>query len=137
MRYELHEDMTEDEALFIRRGLVEFANRYTGSRNYEEFGIVLRDQNGKACGGIAGNTIWNWLRIDVLWLPDELRGEGLGHQLLERAEQLARDRGCDSAMLDTFEFEARGFFEAHGYVVRSQTDGFPAGHTHYHLIKHL
>ena len=40
-------------------------------------------------------------------------------------------------MVDTFEFEARDFYEAHGYVVQSQTEGFPAGHTHYHLTKEL
>ena len=28
-------------------------------------------------------------------------------------------------MLDTFEFEARDFYEAHGYAVQSQTDDFP------------
>ena len=84
-----------------------------------------------------GNTIWDWLRIDVLWVPDELRGKGYRHRLLDRAEELGRSRGCNFAMLDTFEFEARDFYEAHGYVIQSQTDGFPAGHTQYHLTKVL
>ena len=137
MNYDIHDDMTQEEALFVRQGLSEFAHRFTEPRNYREFGVVLRDENGDASGGIMGNTIWHWLRIDVLWVPDELRGKGYGHRLLDRAEELGRSRGCNFAMLDTFEFEARDFYEAHGYVVQSQTDGFPAGHTQYHLTKVL
>lgn len=137
MNYTLHDDMTQEEALFVRQGLAEFANRFTEPRNYQALGIVLRDANGIASGGISGNTIWDWLRVDVLWVPDALRGKGHGHRLLARAEQLARSRGCNFAMLDTFEFEARDFYEAHGYVVQSQTNNFPAGHTHYHLTKVL
>lgn len=137
MSYKTHDDMTQEEALFVRGGLSEFANRFTEPRNYQDFGIVLRDENGRASGGIIGNTIWDWLRIDVLWVPDELRGKGHGHRLLDRAEKLARSRGCNFAMLYTFEFEARGFYEAHGYAVLSQTDGFPTGHTHYQMTKAL
>ncbi|TVQ63708.1 MAG: GNAT family N-acetyltransferase [Phycisphaerales bacterium] len=137
MKYKIYEDMNADEASFVQQGLIEFADRFTGPRNYKEFGIVLRDEHGTVCGGIIGSTIWNWLRIDVLWLPEGLRGRGFGKRLLEYAEDLARKRGCDSAMLDTFDFEARDFYEAHGYVVRSQTDDFPPGHTHYRLTKGL
>jgi len=137
MEYEIHNNMTQDEALIVRRGLSDFASQYTEPRKYQEFGIVVRNTNGKACGGISGNTIWNWLRIDVLWLPEELRGKGYGRDLLMQTEELARNRGCNFAMLSTFEFEARGFYEHHGYMVDSKTENFPDGHTHYHLKKTL
>jgi len=137
MTYKLCCDMTEDEALLVKRGLSDFASKYTKPRNYQEFGIVLRNMNSIASGGISGNTIWNWLRIDVLWIPEELRGYGYGKALLKQAEELARDRGCDSAMLDTFEFEALGFYTHNGYAIHSQMKDFPAGHTHYHLTKVL
>ena len=137
MNYDICDDMTEEEALFVRQGLAEFATRFTEPRNYREFSFVLRNESGDTSGGIMGNTIWDWLRIDVLWVPDELRGKRYGHRLLERAEELARSRDCKFAMIDTFEFEARDFYEAHGYVVQSQTDDFPTGHTHYHLTKVL
>lgn len=137
MDYRLDDDMSRAEAELVQRRLIEFADRFTGPRNYREFGVALRDASGEVVGGVTGNTIWNWLRIDVLWLREDLRGRGLGHQLLERAERIGRDRGCAFAMLDTFEFEARGFYEGNGYTVRSQTDDFPAGHTQFHLTKTL
>ena len=137
MEYSIQDDMTQGEADYVMRKLVEFADQFTEPRNYREFGVVLRDSEGNAVGGITGNTIWDWLQISVLWLPNNMRGQGFGHQLLERAEELARALGCKFAMLNTFEFEARGFYESHGYTVRSQIDDFPAGHTQYLLAKEL
>ena len=137
MEYSIHDDMTKGEADYLQQKLVEFADQFTEPRNYREFGLVLRDAEGDAVGGITGNTVWDWIQIGVLWIPDNLRGQGFGHLLLERAEELGRQRGCKFARLQTFEFEAREFYESHGYVVQSQTEDFPAGHTQFHLTKEL
>ena len=137
MEYSIHDDMTQCEAEYVGRKLVEFADQFTEPRNYREFGVVLRDDIGNAVGGITCNTVWDWLQISVLWIPDDLRGQGFGHQLLERAEELGRALGCRFARLNTFDFEAREFYESHGYTIRSQTDDFPTGHTQYHLAKEL
>lgn len=137
MAYSLHDDITKDEADFVLQELVKFADQFTGPRNYGKFGVVLRDADGKAVGGITCSLAWDWLLMDALWLPENMRGQGFGHQLLDRAEAVAKARGCKFAILNTFEFEARGFYESHGYTVRSQTDGFPSGHTQYHMAKGL
>ena len=137
MDYVIHDDMTSEEANFVQNKLVDFADQFTPPRNYRELGVVLRDAAGNVAGGITANTVWDWLQIGLLWLPDELRGQGHGHRLLQRVESIGRDYGCKYSKLDTFEFEARGFYEAHGYQVKSQTEGFPAGHTQYHLTKLL
>ena len=86
MNYDIHDDMTRDETSFVRKKLVEFSDQFTPPRNYRELGVVLLDAEGKVSGGITANTVWDWLQIGVLWLPDELRGQGYGHQLLERGE---------------------------------------------------
>ena len=137
MTYDIHDDMTRDEAGFVQKKLVEFSDQFTPPRNYREIGVVLRDAQGKVSGGVVANTVWDWLQIGVLWLPEELRGQGHGHRLLKRVEVLGRANGCRHAKLDTFDFEARAFYESHGYVVRSHTANFPQGHTQYHLAKDL
>ncbi len=137
MEFTIHDDMTQSEADYIEGKLVEFADQFTGPRNNREFGIVLRNAEGDALGGVTGNTLWDWIQIGTLWLAEELRGKGLGHQLLERAEELGRQRGCKFARLATWEFEAKEFYEAHGYSVFSQHNDFPKGHTQYYLSKEL
>jgi GNAT superfamily N-acetyltransferase len=137
MNYELHDDMTTAEAEYVQRKLLEFSDGFTEPRNYREFGVALRDQCGEVVGGITANRVWDWLQIGVLWIPDELRGQGLGQQLLKRMENLGRQHGCKFAKLDTFEFEAREFYESHGYTVQSRTDNFPRDHTQFHLTKEL
>lgn len=137
MKYIVDDELSEAEVDLVRRKLFEFADRFTGPRNRREFGVALRDSDGNAVGGITANTVWDWLQIDVLWIPEELRGRGFGSQLLRRIEDLGREHGCRFSRLNTFEFEAREFYEAHGYEVVSKTDGFPTGHTQFHLTKLL
>lgn len=129
--------MTHDEPVLVKRGLVEFADRFTGPRNGRDIGVVLRDPDGNVGGGITGYAIWDWLQIETLWIDEGLRGRGYGYQLLNRAEAIGAGYGCRFARLDTFEFEAREFYERQGYVVYARTDDFPEGHTQFHLRKQL
>ena len=137
MTYNIHDDMTPDEKKFVQKKIVEFSDKFTKPRNYRELGAVLRNDEGMVSGGITASIVWDWLQIDILWISDELRGLGHGHKLLEKIEDLGRTHGCKYSKLDTFEFEAREFYENHGYVVQSQTENFPQGHTQYHLTKAL
>lgn len=91
--------------------------------------------DGAVTGGLYGATMWKWLMIDGLWVSADHRGQGLGRQLLVAAEEIALKRGCLGSWLGTFDFQARGFYEAHGYKVFAVLSGFPPGRSHYHLVK--
>ena len=88
-------------------------------------------------GGIIGETHWNWLFINLMWIKEELRGHGYGHRLLLAAEEEARGRGAKYAYLDTFSFQAPDFYKKHGYQVFGTLDNFPPGHRRYYLTKQL
>ena len=137
MGIKIDHDVSTNEADYVDGKLVEYANTFTGPRNRQEFSIVLRDANGTVRGGILGETIWDWMQIGTLWVEERLRGKGHGYRLLEAAEELAIARGCRHARLSTWEFEAKEFYESHGYVVFGQHSDFPAGHTQYYLAKSL
>jgi len=106
-------------------------------RRFAPLVLSLRDSEARLMGGVLAATAWNWLSIDALWIDESLRGRGYGQALLVETEALARKRGCTHARLDTFDFQARGFYERFGYTVYAQLDGFPAGHTQFHLRKTL
>ena len=137
MSWRIETGLSESERTTVKQGLTAFAETYTGPRNYQPLELALRDEKDIVRGGLLGNTLWNWLRIDVLWIEDGARGLGLGQQLIAAAEAEAVRRGCVSAMVDTFSFEAVDFYRKLGYRVASTTKDFPEGFDHVHLLKDL
>ena len=117
-----------DDVAAIQRGLHTFNQEMGGPYDREPVTLLARAEDGSVRGGLLGLTFWGWLFIDWLWLAREVRGQGLGSQLLERAEATARERGCANVYTDTFSFQAPGFWERNGYAEFGRLDGMPAGH---------
>ena len=69
------------------------------------------------------------------FVSENLRRSGIGRELMSKAEQEAYRRGCRSAWLDTFSFQARGFYKRQGYVLFGSLDGYPANHHRFFLTK--
>ena len=127
-------DETETQQLYA--GL-HTADPATQPRRFASLTLALRDEEQRLVGGLLASTVWNWLAVDVLWVDPALRGRGFGKRLMQTAEQIAITRGCTHARLDTFDFQARAFYERLGYAVYAQLDDFPVGHTQFHLRKQL
>jgi GNAT superfamily N-acetyltransferase len=107
--------------------LVSFNETKADKENWQHFAIFIRDEQGEMMGGLYGYTHWDWLFISHLWLSESLRGQGYGKELVLRAEQIAVIRGCRQAHVDTFDFQALGFYQKLGYQVFGFLDGFPKG----------
>ncbi|WP_373299984.1 GNAT family N-acetyltransferase [Streptomyces albospinus] len=65
--------------------------------------------------------------MDLFYLPPELRGTGLGNQILRRAEDEGRARACKAAVLYTISFQAPGFYQRHGWRRLGEVPCIPAG----------
>jgi GNAT superfamily N-acetyltransferase len=92
--------------------------------------IFVRD-DAQIIAGLSGETYCGWLFVKYLWVSDGLRGRGIGRELMAQAETRARERGCHSAWLDTFSFQAPGFYEKLGYEEFGQLDYPPDHHRHF------
>jgi len=121
----------------IGRGIREYNTKQAGDGRAIYLCFVLHAPDGSVAGGIIGETHWNWLFINLMWIPEELRGKGYGHTLLLAAEDEGRKRGATHAYLDTFSFQAPEFYKKHGYQVFGVLDDFPPGHKRYYLAKRL
>ena len=99
--------------------------------------FVIQGPDENILGGVIGATHYDWLYVDLMWIKEELRGQGYGDKLLELTEEEARKRGAKNAYLDTFSFQAPGFYKKYGYQVFGELSGFPEGHTRYYLKKEL
>lgn len=60
--------------------------------------------------GLTATTFGSYLRIVLLWTSDALRGQGVGAKMMLIAEDEARRRGCTWSIVDTFSFQAEGFY---------------------------
>ena len=137
-RMTIQEASAHDDVEAIERGLTDHAMRAgVEPRNYRDLSVLLRDDEGRLVAGLVGATVWGWLHIRLLWVADRERGKGYGAQLLRAAEREAEQRGCHHALVDTFDFQARDFYERLGYMVFGTLDDFPRGHSRIYLQKQL
>jgi GNAT superfamily N-acetyltransferase len=120
----------------VTSGLVEFNVQAVDADKAVPLAALAR-QDGAIVGGATGFTHWQWLFIRGLWVSSDFRGEGLGARLLGTAEAAAHERGCAAVWLDTFSFQAPGFYEKLGYRQFGQLDEFPPGHTRHFFWKPL
>lgn len=97
--------------------------------------VTVLDTAGSVVGGLWGSTSYEWLFTELLVVPETLRGRGIGRQLMTMAHEEAVARGCRGAWLDTFEFQARGFYEGLGYRVFGEIPQYPPGHSRFFLSK--
>ena len=121
----------------VNAGLRAFNVNVIGDPGEEPVRILLRDESGAVGGGLLGHIRWRWLFVAKLWISAELRGHGHGAALMDAAEDLARARGCIGAHLDTFEFQARSFYEKRGYQLFGTLEGYPPGYRQFFLSKRL
>jgi ribosomal protein S18 acetylase RimI-like enzyme len=88
-------------------------------------------------GGLIGQLNWNWLHIQVLAVPEQLRGHSLGRALVTQAEREAEAFGCVGIWVDTFSFQAPGFYERLGYVRFGELPNYPDAETRIFFRKML
>ena len=105
--------------------MVRFNEAQAGPQSPSRYALVVRDGHAQPVGGLIADEHWGWLYVAWLWLPETLRGRGLGRQLLRQAEEIAGSHGCGHAYLSTFEFQALGFYEKHGYTTFGVLEDFP------------
>jgi GNAT superfamily N-acetyltransferase len=120
----------------ILNGLVAYNEEQAGDGGHCPL-TVFAKEGERVIGGLAGAIYLKWLYIELFHLPKERRRNGLGTQLIRRAEEEARRRGCIGVHLTTFNFQARGFYEKLGYRAYGTLDDYPPGGARHSMFKRL
>lgn len=136
-RIEFTTEPSESDLLRIRTGLSAFNRTKIPDKKHVPLCFSLFDSEGQFAGGLSAYTSYEWLFLDSLWIADSARGHGQGRSLVTAAEKEARERGCANSWLDTFGFQARGFYERLGYQVFGELEDFPPGYSRYFMRKAL
>jgi GNAT superfamily N-acetyltransferase len=133
MKLMLLDDPTPDHRAAILNRLAAF-NASFASPGASNLAVVL-DDGGETLGGLWGTCLYDWLTIELVFVPEQMRGQGVGSRLIQEAEAAAQARGCIGAWLDTFSFQARGFYEMLGYGLVGEIADHPRGGARYILSK--
>ena len=104
----------------------------------EEFVYKVTDEKGSLLGGcILAVDARKTASIYDLWVEEKYRRRGIASALVRQAEKKAGELGCYLVLVGTFDFQAKPFYEKHGYTVNDTMSGVPKGHEHYFMTKRL
>jgi len=138
VRIELSTNPTEEQRLAILEPLRGYNAAQAGDGQSEKLALLVRDEHDDSIiGGLHARVLYRWLFIELLVVPEQTRGQGMGTTLMNMAEELARERGCVGIWLDTFDFQAPEFYRKHGYSEFGQIEDYPPGHKRFFFQKRL
>ena len=142
--YVFEQSASAERAEYLTGRLVAFNQRHSTALPIEHpdalpLQLFLLDRAGTVLGGVLGrtHTIPWWFEISVIWIEERLRQHGLGRRLMEQAERIAAERGCQYARLATSNFQAPLFYQKLGYRLYGTLDNCPPGETVFYLWKTL
>ena len=110
-------DWNEQDESVIRNGIRNFNAEMTKSSLSEVANIVLKDQGSNVIGGLLCKSYLKGFFVELLWIDENYRKHGFGSKLLKRAEEIAKEKGCNFIHLDTFSFQALEFYKKNGFEV--------------------
>jgi GNAT superfamily N-acetyltransferase len=119
------------------KGLIRFNRQQAGPFAYSRKVLSIRDGKARLLGGLILESYWRESYVELLWLSARSRGAGHGSRLIAAAEREARRRGSRLIHLNTYSFQAPGFYEKHGYRRFGEMSGSPKGGARYFYVKHL
>ncbi len=137
---EKHDDFTTFLNTKIREYNDEHSPYHKESRkkgSVRPLNIIVTDFQQQWIGGITAEVYWGWVEINKFWFSQEFRGKGIGGQLLAKAEETAKQMGATKALLTTYDFQARTFYETRGYQVVGEVKDYPPGSSYFTMVKTL
>lgn len=113
---ELTDEPSPEAEKVIGDGLDQFNFQITGKQHARALSVLIRDADtGNTLGGLIGRTSLGLFFADLIFVPEWLRGNGVGARIMRMAEAEAIKRGCIEAFLFTIAFQAPDFYRRLGY----------------------
>lgn len=105
-----------------------------GPGGWGPFAVTVRDAADHVVGGLYGRVGYGFLFVQLLALGSA-KGEGRGRKVMEIAEAEARRRGLLGMWLDTWTFQAPGFYKKLGFEEFGRIPEYPPGHDRIFFVK--
>ena len=131
-------DLTSSERSAVSAGFHTHAEEQ-GAPEYKKDRVtwLAYDEQRDIGAVLTADILWDWIYIDELWISPKLRGEGLGRQLVQLAEEFAISQSLQGLWLWTQSWQAEGFYRQLGYRQFTRFDNFPKGYSRIGFRKKL
>lgn len=129
-----------DDREYLDDKIVQFNSMqvpFTQTENFINIDYIIKERDTIIAGITAILYCWKCLYINIIWVNDQFRHQGLGTQLVKKVEMDAKELGCTLIHLDTFDFQAKEFYLKHGYTIFGELDDCPPGHKRFFFKKAL
>lgn len=135
LRITTPENPSEADRVAVLAPLKAYNATRVGDPRLRPVAVLLTDEHEHHVGGLWGKCAYDWLFVELLVVPEEHRGKSYGKSLVDEAERIARANDCIGLWLDTYEFQARGFYEKLGFEVFGTLSDRPIGQKQFFLQK--
>lgn len=99
---------------------------------FKNFGAY---NNGKLIGGAVGSIKYGWYFLAELWVDEKFRNNDVGTSLIKKIEEEVKANNALGIRTETWDFQARGFYEKNGFKVYAEFKDCPPGTIEYFLSK--
>ncbi|MBC8073616.1 MAG: GNAT family N-acetyltransferase [Deltaproteobacteria bacterium] len=134
---ELTADPAGEDVGAVSQGLDAFHRAHPGFEEKQPLAVFLRDREGAVVVGAVGRTWGESCEVQLLWVREDVRGQGHGTRVLAAVEAEARARGCTKVHLDALSFGASAFYRRLGYREVHTIRGLARGISKHYLEKAL
>ena len=133
-------DPSEEEIKVIQNGLTDYNKNFPGGEldiPIPDISLILLDRKRNIVGGVITSMLAGIMHLEVLWVDEKFRRQGLGRDLVLAAENLGKQKGYPASQTWTFSFQAPQFYQSIGYKIKGIYHGYCEGVTEYVLSKNF
>jgi GNAT superfamily N-acetyltransferase len=120
-----HDCYPPEETALVDRGLGEANDAAASLHEVRHLSCFARTDAGLVVGGTVGRSWGQCCELQQLWVELSYRRRGVGTQLVQAFEARAREHGCSTFYLETFNFQTPRLYELLGYTVAYEHKGYP------------
>lgn len=113
-------------ASILQSGMGDFELQFGSEGTF----AIIYYQDDKIMAGAIGVIACDWAYIEMVWVNEELRGQGIGQKIMLSVESYVSQIGLNGIYLYTIDFQAPDFYRKLGYqkcgVLPNRPQGYMA-----------
>jgi N-acetylglutamate synthase-like GNAT family acetyltransferase len=122
---------------FLADRIYEYNATATGHDDGESFTAIRENSAGDIEAGVSGYTWCGCCYVSYLWVAENLRGRGIGGELMQAVEHHARAKACRVLFVATHSFQAPQFYTRMGFEQVASIADHPVGYSSLFFAKRL